>query len=107
MCIRDSPWALITEHPWTLEPSTKAIAAALVLSIFCTGVALLIYFRLIRTLGSLGVASQGYLRSGVGVMLGIVFLGETVSLSMFVGLAAAIAGVAMINWTVGKKPESP
>ncbi len=101
------PWALITEHPWTLEPSTKAIAAAAMLSVFCTGVALLIYFRLIRTLGSLGVASQGYLRSGVGVMLGIVFLGETISLSMFVGLATAIAGVAMINWTVGKRPDSP
>ena len=97
------PWALIAEHPWTLEPSTKAIAATLMLSVFCTGVALLIYFRLIRTLGSLGVASQGYLRSGIGVLLGIVFLGETISLSIFVGLAAAIAGVAMINLTVGKK----
>jgi len=43
------------------------------------------------------VASQAYLRAGVGVMLGIVFLGETVTTLMVIGLSAAIAGVALIN----------
>ena len=96
------PWALITERPWTLEPSTQAIVATLVLSVICTGVALLIYFRLIKTLGSLGAASQAYLRPGVGVLLGIVFLGESLSMPMLIGLIAAIAGVAMINLSVTK-----
>jgi drug/metabolite transporter (DMT)-like permease len=76
----------------------NALAAAAVLSILCTGVALLIYFRLVRTLGSMGVASQSYLRAGIGVILGIVFLGETLSLPVAVGLGAAIVGVALINW---------
>lgn len=92
------PASLIIDRPWTLTPSADAIAATLVLSVFCTGVALLIYFRLVRTLGSMGVASQSYLRSGIGVILGIVFLGEAINLPIAVGLCAAMLGVALINW---------
>ena len=78
-------------------PSIKAIAAASILAVLCTAGALLIYFRLIKTLGSLGVASQAYLRAGVGVVLGMVFLGEQITLIIGVGLVAAILGVAAIN----------
>lgn len=94
------PAALLFEHPWTLRPSLQSMAAVATLSILCTGVALLIYFRLIQSLGSMGVASQAYLRAGVGVMLGILFLGETLSLPIALGLVAALAGVALINWPV-------
>ena len=92
------PLALLLDRPWSLTPGLTAIAATAVLSILCTGLALLIYFRLVRTLGSMGVASQSYLRAGVGVILGMLFLGETVTLPVAFGIAAAIAGVALINW---------
>jgi drug/metabolite transporter (DMT)-like permease len=99
------PVALIVEQPWLLTPSLKSIVATLVLSIFCTGVALLIYFRLIQTLGSMGVASQAYLRAGVGVVLGMALLGERLTVSVSVGLAAAMAGVFLINWPTGKRSK--
>jgi drug/metabolite transporter (DMT)-like permease len=91
------PASLFLERPWVLEPSGKAISAALTLGVLCTGIALLIYFRLVKTLGSMGVASQAYLRASVGVMLGVVFLGEQVTLVVGIGLCAAIFGVAAIN----------
>jgi drug/metabolite transporter (DMT)-like permease len=91
------PASFIYEQPWTLDPSPSALAAAFVLAIFCTGCALMIYFRLLKTLGSLGVASQAYLRAGIGVLLGVVFLGEQITLVMALGLFAAIVGVAAIN----------
>lgn len=91
------PLSLAADRPWELAPSTESILAALVLSVLCTGMALLIYFRLIRTLGSLGVASQAYLRAGLGVVLGVVFLGETVTLTVGFGLALAMGGVIAIN----------
>ena len=94
------PLALLLDRPWSLAPGPTAIAATAILSILCTGLALLIYFRLVRTLGSMGVASQSYLRAGVGVILGMLFLGETVTLPVAFGIAAAIAGVALINWPV-------
>jgi drug/metabolite transporter (DMT)-like permease len=95
------PLALILDSPWTTAPDTQAIAATIALSVPCTGFALLLYFRLVRTLGSLGVASQSYLRAGIGVILGIVFLGESFSPAIAAGLATAIAGVALINWPPG------
>lgn len=94
------PLAILVDQPWHLAPSLTAIAATAVLSILCTGIALLIYFRLVRTLGSMGVASQSYLRAGIGVILGLAFLGETFTLPVAFGLASAIFGVALINWPV-------
>lgn len=100
------PVALVVDQPWTLSVSLRALGAATILSVFCTGLALLIYFRLIRTLGSLGVASQAYLRAGVGVMLGVVFLGEQISPAVGFGLVAAIVGVALINYPAKSGPQS-
>ena len=92
------PASLVLEQPWNLPmPSMKALAAATILAVLCTAGALLIYFRLIQTLGSLGVASQAYLRAGVGVVLGMVFLGEQITFIIGIGLVAAILGVAAIN----------
>ncbi len=91
------PICLVLEQPWTLTPSLKAMASATALSILCTGCALLLYFRLVKTLGSLGAASQAYLRAGFGVMLGVMFLGEHITLVMALGIGAAITGVVLIN----------
>ena len=96
------PLAILVERPWTIGPSIAAIGATVILSVFCTGVALLIYFRLVHTIGSMGVASQSYLRAGIGVILGIGLLGETLELSTAVGILAAIFGVALINWPARK-----
>lgn len=92
------PAAIVLEQPWQLDPSYKSILATIVLSILCTGIALLLYFRLIQTLGSMGVASQAYLRAGVGVILGITVLGESLTSSMTFGVVAAMLGVVLINW---------
>lgn len=97
------PLALLVDQPWSLRPTMPALAATAVLSIMCTGVALLLYFRLVKSIGSMGVASQSYLRAGIGVVLGLVFLGETLSPPVAAGLAAAIAGVALINWPVRRR----
>ncbi len=92
------PAALLFEQPWTLKPSIEAMLSVAILSIPCTAIALLIYFRLVRTLGSLGTASQAYLRAGIGVLLGVSILGETLTLNIALGMLLAIGGVALINW---------
>jgi drug/metabolite transporter (DMT)-like permease len=92
-----APLSLAVDRPWTLAPSGEALAAALALSVFSTAGALLIYFRLVRTLGSLGVTSQSYLRSGVSVLLGMLVLGEPFTWSVGVGLLAVVVSVVLIN----------
>lgn len=91
------PLSLLVDRPWMLAPSLGSLLAAGVLGVFCTGIALLIYFRLVRTLGSMGVASQSYLRAGVGIVLGIALLGEQLTLGIACGLVLTILGVAAIN----------
>lgn len=98
------PLSFLVDRPWTLSPSPRALLSALVLSVFCTAGALLIYFRLVRTLGSMGVASQSYLRAVVSVLLGVAVLGEHLTPTVALGIAAALAGVAAINLPTRRGP---
>jgi drug/metabolite transporter (DMT)-like permease len=91
------PASLILEQPWTLAPSAHSILALLGLSVFSTALAFTIYFRLLHTLGSIGTTSQAYLRVPIGVALGVVFLGESLSPSALGGLLCVIAGVAAMT----------
>lgn len=91
------PASLWIDRPWLLSPSLPALAAAMALAVLCTALALILYFRLVRTLGSMGVASQAYLRAGVGVALGVLLLGESIAPATAIGLAAALVGVVLIN----------
>ena len=43
------------------------------------------------------------MRAGIGVLLGGIFLGETISPSVGAGIAAAVVGVALINWPVPRR----
>lgn len=90
------PASLAFDAPWTLTPSLHAILAVGALAVFSTGIALMIYFRLLRTLGSMGLASNSYLRAGISVLLGVVFLGEQLTATVIGGLVLIVAGVAAI-----------
>jgi drug/metabolite transporter (DMT)-like permease len=91
------PVSVVVDRPWNIAPSLGSLLAAAGLGSFSTAGALLLYFRLVRTLGSMGVASQSYLRAGVSVLLGVMLLGEPFTWSLGVGLAAVVIGVAAIN----------
>jgi drug/metabolite transporter (DMT)-like permease len=91
------PAALVVERPWSLSPTLEAIAAVTVLAVLCTAVAMIIYFRLVQTLGPLGTASGSYLRAGFAVVLGILFLGENFTWSTFAGMALIVAGVVAVT----------
>jgi drug/metabolite transporter (DMT)-like permease len=91
------PVSLVLERPWTLQPSTNSMLALLGLAVFSTALAFVIYFRLIRTLGSVGTTAQAYLRVPIGVAVGVVFLGEQLSSTAWIGLACVVVGVAAMT----------
>ena len=64
---------------------------------FSTALAFVIYFRLIQTLGSVGTTAQAYLRVPIGVAAGVVFLGEQLSSTAWIGLACVVVGVAAMT----------
>ena len=91
------PASLAVEQPWTLAPSASSILALLGLAVFSTAAAFVIYFRLIQTLGSVGTTAQAYLRVPIGVAVGVVFLGEQLSSTAWIGLACVVVGVAAMT----------
>lgn len=91
------PVSLIVDRPWTLAPSLRSMAALLCLSLLSTALALTVYFRLLRTLGSVGTTAQAYLRVPIGVGIGALFLGEALSPDAWIGLVCVIAGVAAMT----------
>lgn len=91
------PVSLVVDRPWTLSPSTDSMLALAALSVFSTALAFAIYFRLIHTLGSVATTAQGYIRVPVGVAIGVVFLGETVTATAGIGLVCVVAGVTAMT----------
>ena len=92
------PAACLIEQPWSLRPAMLPLTAGLALGLFSTALALFLYFRLVVTLGPLAVASQAYMRAGIAVALGMIFLGEVLAPMTALGIAVALGGVVLINW---------
>lgn len=97
------PVSLVVDQPWTIAPSTDSLLALLGLSVFSTALAFVIYFRLIHTLGSVSTTSQAYLRVPIGVGIGVVFLGETLASTAWIGLVFVVIGVAAMTFPSRKK----
>ena len=91
------PLSLAIDRPWTLTPSYAAVFALLGLAVFSTALAFAIYFRLVNTLGSVGTTAQAYLRVPIGVGIGALFLGESLTANAWIGLCCVVAGVAAMT----------
>ncbi len=91
------PLCFLVEAPLSSVPSIASLAAVLVNAVVATALGFVLYFRLIRTIGSMGVASVGYLKPGVGVLIGWTLMGESLTWTTGAGLIAILIGVAAIN----------
>jgi drug/metabolite transporter (DMT)-like permease len=91
------PASLVVDRPWALAPSVSSLLALSGLAVFSTAFAFVIYFRLIQTLGSVGTTAQAYLRVPIGVALGVLFLGERLTSTAWIGLACVVVGVAAMT----------
>jgi drug/metabolite transporter (DMT)-like permease len=91
------PTSLAIDRPWTLSPSSASLSALAGLAVISSALAFVIYFRLVRTIGSVGVTAQSYLRVPIGVAIGVVFLGETLATTAWVGLIFIVLGVAAMT----------
>jgi drug/metabolite transporter (DMT)-like permease len=102
-----APASLVVDRPWTLAPSASSILALFGLAVFSTALAFVIYFRLIQTLGSVGTTSQAYLRVPIGVAIGVLFLGESLSATAWIGLGCVVIGVAAMTIPARKVAAAP
>ncbi len=76
-------------------PGNQAWLSVSILGIACTGVAFILYFRLIAHVGVNKAISVTYLIPLFGVLWGMLFLQETLSLIMITGGLTILLGVAL------------
>ena len=106
------PLCFMLERPLQVTPSLPSLAALLANAILTTALGFVVYFRLIRTVGSVRTASVGYLKPVVGVLIGCMLLGDTFTWTIAAGLIAILIGVAAINhadtgWAFPRRPARP
>lgn len=77
--------------------SPRAWAAAVVLGALCTGLAYVIYFRLIDRLGAVKAMAVAYLIPVFGIIWGALFLRERVTGAMAMGAATILAGTYLVT----------
>lgn len=81
----------------TSNPGAVAWGSSLLLGIFCTALALIMYFDLLKKVGVARTVSVTYLIPVFGILWGALFLQESVTLSMCIGGALVLLGVALTN----------
>ena len=76
-------------------PSATAWLALLAVGVLCTGIAYVLYFRLIEKMGAAGSLTVTFLIPVFAVGYGVVFLGETVTTWMLLCGFIILCGTAL------------
>ena len=76
-------------------PGTDAWLAVIALGIACTGLAYILYFRLIANVGPSRAIAGTFLVPAFGMLWGALFLGETVTFGMIAGCLVILGGTAL------------
>ncbi len=97
------PWALWTAP--TAMPSMLALSSVVTLGLFCTALALLLYFYLINEAGAARASVVAYVCPGVAALLGVLILHEHFGIGSAAGLALILLG----SWlgTSGAQEREP
>jgi drug/metabolite transporter (DMT)-like permease len=79
-------------------PPTMTVAASVVaLGVLCSGIAYLLYFRLIDEIGPTSALTVTFLNPVFGILWGALFLGEVVGWYTIAGSAIVLAGTALVT----------
>lgn len=91
------PLALLVEGPLASGLSTPALGALIYLGVFPTGIAYILRFKLIRSIGYTRFSLSINLVPVFGVALGVIILDEPLSLPLILALALVLAGLFVAN----------
>ncbi|MEY2457038.1 MAG: hypothetical protein QOK06_2132 [Acidimicrobiaceae bacterium] len=83
---------LALSNPPDAMPSGRVIASVVALGLVCTALAFMLFFELIREIGPARSTIITYVNPAVAVLLGVVFLHETLGIASIIGFALILAG---------------
>ena len=76
--------------------TTLVVIDMLALALICSGIAYLLYYRLIADVGPTRALTVTFLMPAFGMAWGVLFLDERVTAAMIAGAAMIIAGTAAV-----------
>lgn len=83
--------------PAPASPGVGVMAAVLALGVLCSGVAFLLYFRLIHDIGPTSALTVTFLIPIFGILWGCLFLGENFGWHTVAGSSIVIVGTALVT----------
>lgn len=93
-----APVAMLFDKPWTLDrPSPAALGSLFLLGILGTGLAFIVYYRLLETAGPTYIAMVTYVIPIFGVILGVLVLNEQLTWYALGGFILILLGVMVVN----------
>jgi drug/metabolite transporter (DMT)-like permease len=107
------PVSLLVDHPWQLAmPPLSAWGAIVALALLCTAFGYVLYFRLIDRAGATNALLVTLMVPPTAILLGALFLNETLAPQDFLGLGLIALGLAAIDgrllsvFAAGRLPRS-
>jgi drug/metabolite transporter (DMT)-like permease len=79
-----------------MEPSD--VAALATLGMVSTGIAFVLYFRIVQGIGSVGASTVTYIIPMFALLFGTMFLDETIETETVAGMALIVSGVAAVMY---------
>lgn len=90
--------AMALEQPWAAAaPSWRVVAAVLAIGVLGTGIAYIIYYRLLAALGPTGTSLVTFIVPLFGIFWGWAILQEYLSWHAFAALGLIVSGLVLVN----------
>lgn len=92
---------LLPFFPSPGQPTAGIMGATLALGVVCSGLAYIIYFKLIAEVGAASALTVTFLTPIFGILWGALFLGEVVGWYTVAGSAIVLLGTALVTGFIG------
>jgi drug/metabolite transporter (DMT)-like permease len=89
--------AFAFERPWEAPITFNSVVAVVWLGLLGSGLAFVVFFRLINQWGATRTSLVAYLMPVWGIALGALVLGEAVTLERVLGTVLVVGGIALVN----------
>ena len=96
--------AFVFEHPLNVGMTPNAMLAVIWLGLLGSGLAYLLFFRILGRWGATRTSMVAYLLPVYGIVLGALVLSEPIDARLLVGTALIIGGAALVNSKYGARP---
>ena len=96
--------AFVFERPLEAPITPETAFAVAWIGLLGSGIAYLIFFRLLKVWGATRTSLVAYLLPIVGIALGALILQEPIDAGLLIGTALIIGGIGVVNARIGSRP---